>query len=152
MAERFTTVIKKHEGIDGAYVDLPFDVEETFGAKRVKIRATFDGVPYRGSIVRMGGTYFLGMTQAIRKAVGKDPGDTVEVTVEKDEEERRVEPVPAFRAALQVQPAALAFFESLSYSRQKDYNDWIGEAKREETRTARIEKAVALLKEGRRLK
>lgn len=152
MAERFTAVIKKHEGIDGAYVDLPFDVEATFGAKRVKIRATFDGVPYRGSIVRMGGTYFLGMTQAIRKAVGKDPGDTVEVTVEKDEAERRVEPVPALRAALQADPSARASFENLSYSRQKDYNDWIGEAKREETRTARIEKAVAMLKEGRRLK
>lgn len=126
--------------------------KRTFGAKRVKIRATFDGVPYRGSIVRMGGTYFLGMTQAIRKAVGKDPGDTVEVTVEKDEAERRVEPVPALRAALQADPSARASFENLSYSRQKDYNDWIGEAKREETRTARIEKAVAMLKEGRRLK
>ena len=61
----FDAVIQKVEGIDGAYVEIPFDVREAFGRGRVKVRATFDGVPYDGSVVRM----------------GKQPGDAVRVTL-----------------------------------------------------------------------
>ena len=50
----FTARLKKVEGIDGAYVECPFDVREEFGKGRVKVSATFDGVPYNGSIVKMG--------------------------------------------------------------------------------------------------
>jgi hypothetical protein len=38
----------------GAYVAIPFDVEQAFGKKRVPVNATIDGVPYRGSLVLMG--------------------------------------------------------------------------------------------------
>ncbi|TYP48134.1 DUF1905 domain-containing protein [Thermosediminibacter litoriperuensis] len=54
MKQRFQAEIKKHEGINGAYIETPFDVEAVFGAKRVKVKAYFDGKEYRGSIVRMG--------------------------------------------------------------------------------------------------
>lgn len=62
MGEKFTLdlVIRKVEGIDGAYVELPFDAQEVFGKGRVPVHATFDGVPYDGSIVPHGdpGLYF----------------------------------------------------------------------------------------------
>jgi len=45
---RFAAEIKKHEGIDGAFVEIPFYVEATFGSKRVKVKASFAGVPYPG--------------------------------------------------------------------------------------------------------
>ena len=38
----------------GAFVVVPLDVEAIFGKKRVKIKATFDGIPYRGTMLRMG--------------------------------------------------------------------------------------------------
>lgn len=79
---RFTAEIKKVPDIDGAYVEIPFDVKETFGKGRVPVHATFDGVPYDGSLVRMGTPcHILGLRKDIRKQLGKGPGDLVEVTL-----------------------------------------------------------------------
>ncbi|MGI5837287.1 MAG: DUF1905 domain-containing protein [Chloroflexota bacterium] len=152
MKQQFTAVIKKHEGIDAAYVDIPFDVEKVFGAKRVKVKAWFDGVEYRGSIVRMGGCYWLGLTQPIRKTIGKNPGDLVEVVVQKDEDERVIELPEDFKSVLEQNPPAYEHFERLSYSHKKEYCQWIMEAKKEATRAARIEKAVQMLCDNRKLK
>ena len=63
MKQEFDAVIQQHGEINGAYIEPPFDVLEVFGAKRVKVRANFDGVEYRGSLVSMGGCYMVGMTQ-----------------------------------------------------------------------------------------
>ena len=49
----FNAVIKKVEGIDGAYIEFPYDVKEEFNKGRVKVHATFDDFPYDGSLVRM---------------------------------------------------------------------------------------------------
>ncbi len=50
----YEATVQKVPGIDGAYVEFPYDVKEEFGKGRVKVRATFDGEPYDGSIVNMG--------------------------------------------------------------------------------------------------
>lgn len=152
MKQVFTATIMQHQEINGAYIEPPFDVEEVFGAKRIKVKATFDGVEYRGSIVRMGGCYMLGMTQDIRKQIGKDFGDTVEVTVEKDEEERVLEIPAEFSEAMDINPSARKTYDGLSYTGKKDYILWITSAKKAETRQNRIEKAVEMLAEGKKLK
>ena len=78
----FEALIKKVEDIDGAYVEIPFDVKETFGKGRVPVVATFDGVEYRGSLVRMKTPgHILGLRKDIRARIGKQPGDTVHVTL-----------------------------------------------------------------------
>ena len=78
----FEVGLKKVPDIDGAYVEFPYDVREEFGRGRVKVRATFDGVPYDGSLVRMGTPgHIIGVRKDIRAAVRKQPGDTVHVTV-----------------------------------------------------------------------
>ena len=43
---------------------------------------------------------------------------------------------------------AAAAFEKLPPSHQREYSTWIAEAKREETRARRVEKALAMLREG----
>lgn len=72
----------------GAYVRFPYDIRKEFGKGRVKAEITFDGEPYSGSIVNMGiknedGSvcYIIGVRKDIRKKIGKQPGDTIEVTV-----------------------------------------------------------------------
>lgn len=81
-AYEFTAEIKKVPDIDGAYVEIPFDVKKEFGKGRVKVYATFDGEPYEGSLVRMGTPcHILGIRKDIRAKIGKQPGDTVSVTV-----------------------------------------------------------------------
>ncbi|MDF2483844.1 MAG: antitermination protein NusB [Herbinix sp.] len=152
MKQEFDAVIKKVEDVNGTYIEPPFDVEAVFGAKRVKVAATFDGVPYRGSIVRMGGCYMLGMTQDIRRQIGKDAGDIVKVTIEKDEAERVLEVPQDFQEALDANPQALITYDKLSFSGKKDYVLWITDAKREETRRDRVEKSIAKLSEGKKLK
>ena len=77
----FDAMIKKVPDINGAYIEIPFDVKETFGRGRVKVHATFDGEAYDGSLVRMKTPcHILGIRKDIREKIGKQPGETVHVT------------------------------------------------------------------------
>lgn len=79
----FDAVIQKVPDLDGAYVEIPFDVKAVYGKGRVPVHATFDGEPYDGSLVRMGTPcHILGIRKQIRALIGKQPGDTVHVTIE----------------------------------------------------------------------
>lgn len=85
----FEVQIKKVPDIDGAYVEMPFDVREKFGKGRVKVHATFDGEPYDRSVVNMGlkhadGSicYILGIRKDILEKIGKQPGDSLKVTIQ----------------------------------------------------------------------
>ena len=88
-AYEYETVIQTSEiGKGGAYVPFPYDVREEFGKGRVKVHATFDGETYDGSIVNMGvknadGSicYIIGILKEIRTKIGKQPGDSVHVTI-----------------------------------------------------------------------
>lgn len=84
----FDAVLRDVPDKGGAYVVFPWNIREEFGKGRVKVRAVFDGHPYDGSIVNMGVKdeageicYIIGVLKAIRQAIGKQPGDTVRVTV-----------------------------------------------------------------------
>lgn len=85
----FEAVIEPAAERGGAYVKFPYDIREEFGKGRVKVHASFDGVPYEGSIVNMGikngdGSvcYVIGIRKDIRKKIGKQPGDTVTVKIQ----------------------------------------------------------------------
>jgi len=133
----------------GAGIVFPYNVEQEFGTKaKVPVKSTLDGVPYTGSLIKCGATeHMLGVLKAIRDQIGKGPGDTIEVVVWKDEEERTVE-VPTEFKRLMKEEGVLAAFEKLSYTHRKEYCRWITEAKKEETRLNRIAKAVAMLAKG----
>ncbi|MDR3085177.1 MAG: DUF1905 domain-containing protein [Christensenellaceae bacterium] len=84
----FEAVIQSAEGKGGAFVAFPHDVHKEFGKGRVRVRATFDGEPYDGSLVNMGlknedggVCYIIGVLRAIRERIGKQPGDMVRVTL-----------------------------------------------------------------------
>jgi hypothetical protein len=74
----------------GAYVLFPYDTAEVFATKgKVPVKATFNGVPYTGSLIKYGNPlHMLGMLKSIREQIGKGPGETIEVVVWKDEEVR----------------------------------------------------------------
>ena len=80
--------IKKVPGMDGAYVEFPFDLKKEFGKGRIKVHAYFDGEPYDGSIVNMGvknadGSicYIIGVRKEIRQKIGKQPGDMISIRI-----------------------------------------------------------------------
>ncbi len=136
-----------------SFVDAPFDVPAAFGTRgRVPVAATFDGEPYRGSLVTFGGPgHRILVVAEIQQAIGKGPGDTVHVTVRLDTAERTVELDADVEEALAAS-GRLAQFRALSYSHQREYWQWIGAAKKPETRQARVEKMLRMLAEGTRLK
>jgi uncharacterized protein YdeI (YjbR/CyaY-like superfamily) len=89
----------------------------------------------------------LGMLKAIREQTGKGPGDTIEVVVWKDEEIRTVE-APAQFENFMKKEGLLPVFKKLSYTHRKEDCRWISEAKKQETRLKRLEKAIEMLKKG----
>ena len=88
----FDAILHENPDNGGAYVIFPWDIRKEFGKGRVKVHATFDGIPYDGSVVNMGVKnedgeicYVIGVLKAIRKKLGKKDGDMIHVTIlEKD--------------------------------------------------------------------
>ena len=127
----------------GAYVSIPPEVvEELGGGGRIPVTATFDGVAYRGSIVRMEGSSVLGVLKGIRAGLGKEIGDIVEVIVDLDVEEREVELPPELASELAANQEAAKAFESLSFSHRREHAMYVAEAKKPDTRERRAKKTV----------
>src|SRR6266540_5243863 len=148
--QTFKAVIKNAGG-GGAFVDVPFDVEKEFGSKKPKVKALIEGIPYRGLLTRMGTEYhMLIVLKGIREQIGKTFGDEITVTVEPDTEARVIEIPKELVKEFKKEKEAKAFFDKLSYTHQKEYVNWINEAKKEETRQNRIVKTIEMLKKGKR--
>ncbi len=146
---KFKAKIQTGDG-GGAYVLFPYDTGKEFGIKgKVPINATFDGVPYMGSLFKYGNPlHVLGVPKAIGEQIGKRPGDTVEVVLWKDEAPRAVELPAQFEILMKKRRAASGLREIELHTHRKEYCRWITEAKKEETRLRRLTKAVEMLKKG----
>jgi Domain of unknown function (DUF1905)/Bacteriocin-protection, YdeI or OmpD-Associated len=132
----------------GAYVLFPYDVEKEFGTKgRVPVQATFNGVPYRGSLMKYGHPqHMLGILKSIQGQIGADTGDEIVVEVWKDESPREVE-VPRELVDAARDNDVLEFLNGMSYTHRKEYCKWVSEAKTEQTRLRRVARVVEMLKE-----
>jgi hypothetical protein len=141
---RFTARLRPSgRGGGGHLVEVPVEVVAALGGRgRIPVRASFNGVPYRGSIVRMGGVMMLGVTKAIMAEAGAGPGDLLDVVVENDEAARDIEVPQELSKALKRNRAAAAVWDGLSFSHRREYVGYIIEAKKEETRARRVEKTI----------
>ena len=138
--------LEKHETLEATGITIPFDVEEVFGAKRVAVKATINGAVYRGSIVRMGGKYMLGIPKAFRQKAGLEAGDNIVVTIEKDMEERKVDVPSDLTQALRKDLTLNEVWKKLSYTIRKEQARGLEEAKKPETRARRLEKTLEMLR------
>ncbi len=136
------------------YLRVPFDVEKVFGSRaRVSVKGTVNGFPYRSSIFPDGqGHHTMMVNKSMQAGARAAPGDTVKVVMWRDTAPRTVTVPADFKKALAKSPRAKAAFEKLAFSYKRDFVHWIEEAKREETRAARLEKSIALLVAGKRAK
>jgi len=149
----FTAKIEKHPDMDAGYISFPYNVEKLYGVKgQVKVKVLFDkAVEYRGSLAKMGmPCHVLGVTKEIRYLTGKSFGDEIQVDLEKDTEERIVTVPEDAAIALGKNKIAKKFFNSLSFTDQKEYMHWIEMTKNPETRARRIGIFIEKLKEGKK--
>jgi uncharacterized protein YdeI (YjbR/CyaY-like superfamily) len=87
------------------------------------------------------------MTAYIRKAMQLNEAG---ISARKEKKARPQLPVPPeLTAALAKNKKARANFEAFSPSQKRDYNEWVGEAKRDETKAARVKQAVEWIAEGK---
>lgn len=155
MTHKFKAVLTRPAGTGTwTYLDIPFNAAEAFGCRgQIKVKGTIDGEPFRSTLMSGGdGGHYLVVKQAIREKIGKAHGDTVKVELEADEEPREVIIPDDFQAALSLNEAASASFEKMAYSHKKQYVDHINEAKAVDTRMKRIDKAVAMIAEDKKVK
>jgi len=136
------------------FLPIPFDVEEEFGSRaRVAVAGTINNHPFRNTLMPEGdGTHSMMVSKALQAGARASAGDLVAVVMDIDKAERKVEVQEEFRIALKHAPAAREYFERLSYSRQKEFTDWIADAKRPETKAARVGKSIERLLKKEKLR
>ena len=126
-------------------------MEKTFGKKRVKVKATIGGEPYRGSLVRMGtACHLLPVLKEIRARIGKTIGDAVEVELEEDTGDTWcIFRMTSRRRWQQILKPNRFIQHYRTRTRKKLY---VGSKRRngKSTRQGRIERAIERLKQGKR--
>lgn len=146
MTHRFRTVIEEATG-GGAAAQIPSDVEAALGGKKqMRVTGTLNGTPIRTSTMPYRGGFYVGLHKAAREAAGVEIGDEVELELTRDDSPRVLELPPELEAAFAAEPALRERFDVLSFSRRRDLAGPIAEAKKAETRAARLEKALSALR------
>lgn len=149
----FDGIIEQHGKINAAFIKFPFSTEEIFGKKgQVKIKVLLDEkVNYRGSLAKMKSDFhLLGLTQDVRKQLGKSFGDSVSVKLWEDKEERVVEIPSDILEVFKQNQQAYELYEKMSYTHRKEYIRWITDAKKPETRESRKIKMIEMILAGKK--
>ncbi len=130
-------------------IQVPDEVVEKLGAgKRPPVVVTVGGYTYRTTVAPMGGSYWIPLAAEHRAAAGVQADQQVDVSIELDTAPREV-PVPDDLATA-MDDAARTAFDALAHSHRKEWVRWVEEAKKPETRAARITKTVESLHAGRK--
>ena len=147
---RFKSIVSQSGG--KTFVVIPFNPNDVWGVKqRHHITGSVNGCTVRGPLDSDGTQFFLSLGAAWRRDSGLDVGTEVDVVLspEGPQFERLL---PDIASALDAEPQAKAFFESLATFYRNNYVKWIESAKRLETRAARIHEMVQLLKARKKQK
>nr|HEX2148995.1 YdeI/OmpD-associated family protein [Actinomycetota bacterium] len=146
---KFTTTLQLGGKTATGFVVPPEVVEALGKGKKPPVRVTINGYTYRNTVAVMGGVYMLGVSAEHRQGAGVKAGDEIEVDLELDTAPRELEIPADLTEALEREPEAKEYFGTLSYSNKRRHVLAIEGAKAAETRQRRIDKSVAMFKEGK---
>ncbi|HEY5879942.1 MAG TPA: YdeI/OmpD-associated family protein [Nakamurella sp.] len=147
VAERtFVGLVRRPDEGPGHAIAVPFDPAAAFGRVRAPVLVTLAGhPPFRTTLAAYAGTAWIGLRKAQLAEFGLAAGDSVSVTVEPDLAPRTVELPAELDSALAAAPPAREAFDRLSFSHRREYAQWVGSAKRADTRGRRAAAAVERL-------
>jgi len=128
---------------------IPFDVVEAYGARgHVRVRGKLNGLPFRSTLIQEGpGIHYIVVNREMRDKLDVARGDVVRVEMQLDPRQRKITIPADLHRALVRDARARAKFTGLPPSHQKRYVDYIGEARRPETRRRRIQESLRRLRE-----
>ncbi|TMB61667.1 MAG: DUF1905 domain-containing protein [Chloroflexi bacterium] len=134
------------------FIRVPPEVLTALGQrKRAPVKVTINATSFRTTIAVYGGKSYVGVRREIREAAGVTAGDQLTVGLEFDAELRTVDLPEALRVTLEGDSKAAAAFEKLSYTRKKEFVEWLMGAKQPETQRRRLAQVIAMLRgSGRR--
>ena len=143
MKKTFRTTIMR----DGAICFIPvgFDPRPLFGKVRAPVKVTVNGYTYRSTIASMGDGPCVPLRRSNREAAGLAGGETLNVTLELDDELRLIEPPADLVRALKAKPPAWDRWRDLSHSHQREHVEVIEQAKRADTRARRVARTAQAL-------
>lgn len=118
--------------------------------RRPAVLVTVGGHTYRTTVGSMGGRFMVPLSAENRAAAGVAAGDEVVVKVEVDSAPREVALPDDLAQVLASDEVATAFFHALAPSHRKEWVRWIEDAKKPETRSARVAETVRSLQAGKR--
>ena len=150
LVKKFRCKIELAGGESFTFIRIPFDVKQVFGKGRLPVKLTINDYTYRTTISHMGGVYCVPLRRENREKAKVKGGDVVQVSVTPDTEPRVVD-VPADLKKFLQQNKVWELFDSRSYTHKKEFVQWITGAKKEETREARKQKMIAMLKKKEHL-
>jgi hypothetical protein len=127
------------------YIPLTFDPKAVFGKLRAPVTVTLNGYSYRSTIAAMGGPPCIPVRKSHQEAARLDGINTLEVRLDLDTEKREVKPPADLVKALKAS-SAWDRWRELSYTHQREHVNAIEDAKKPETRSRRIERAVEMVR------
>ena len=148
MKFEFDSEIKQLEGkIKWSVFYFPYSAPENFGSKgNIPVCITVDGHPFDHTLLPSKNGHYLVYNEFIRRAAGKDLGEFVHVTLEKDEKKRAFKVPPYLEKLLADGGALESFLKQPDYLKREQTN-YIEVAKKEETKTNRINALIKRIKE-----
>jgi len=132
------------------HITLPFDAKALFGRARCPVQVTINGHTWRTTTHVHDHTYQIVISAAVRTVAAVNIGDSVHVTVRKDDAVSAADVPAELAARLRTDAAAKDAYEALAPSHRREYARWVADAKLPATRVRRSAAAAERLKSGLR--
>ena len=146
MKYEFDSEIKQLEGkIKWSVFYFPYSAAEEFGMKgNIPVLIIVDGHSFEHTLLPSRNGHYLVYNEFIRQAVGKNSGDTLHVTLEKDPKERKYVVLPYIEKALKDSGVLEQYLKQPDYLKREQAN-FIEVVRKEETKQNRLNKLIAML-------
>ncbi|HBL84172.1 MAG: hypothetical protein A2Y17_12980 [Clostridiales bacterium GWF2_38_85] len=148
MKYEFDSEIKQLEGkIKWSVFYFPYEAVKEFSSKgNIPVLITVDGHSFDHTLLPSRNGHYLVYNEFIRQAVGKDIGDTVHVTLEKDTKVRKYVVPAHIEKALKESGVLEQYLKQPDYLKREQVN-FIEVARKDETKQNRLNKLIKMLGE-----